>query len=138
MLNIQVGKSTPVPVKLLANFGPAGPAGPGGLLAATLSIAGDLQLHNGVARWYPPRNVRTATFEAWVGDAPIGGNVTAAIMLNGGSQVIQLTIPEGQNAILPVAGVADLTPADYLTVNVTEVGDAVPGSNLNVRIIFES
>lgn len=147
MLTVELPGSPPVQVQLLMHFGPPGgagpagppgPPGPPGVLAATLNTAGTLQPMTGTARWYPPRDVSFDSIEAWVGSAPSGADLVVELRLNGGSSVMTITIPEGQFGILPITGLSgDISPPDYLTANINQVGSSEPGSDLSIRVIFK-
>jgi hypothetical protein len=73
-----------------------------------------------------------ATFEAWVGAAPTGADIIASVKKNGVQQ-FTVTIAAGSNTASG-AGAFSLLTTDYVTIDITQVGSTVAGSDLNVRL----
>lgn len=113
-----------------------GPRGVPGLKGDTvlLGFLGDLSVSPGECRWYPRTTVTLQTFEAWVGVAPVGAGVMFVVKKNGNS-VATGSVAEGENKMVTQTGLnVDVTPADYLTADVTQVGSTETGKNLSIRL----
>ena len=96
------------------------------------SKSGDLTVATGSARLYPPRNLTLSQWEIWAGTAPTGADVVVVVNKNG-APVETLTLPAGSNYASGVATAVLLT-TDYLTVDVTQVGSTIAGSDLSTRL----
>ncbi|MBF0629103.1 MAG: hypothetical protein HQL91_12875, partial [Magnetococcales bacterium] len=98
-----------------------------------VSTDGLLQVMTGTARWYPPQAVAFGSMEAWVGTAPVGGPVQFTLRKNGVSTATGSIAAGSQRmAFTPIS--LSLTPSDWLTLDVTQVGSSVAGSDLTVRL----
>jgi hypothetical protein len=103
-----------------------------GTVYGNFSKTGTIAVSTGVARWYPPRALTMASFEAWVGTAPTGANLIASVKKNGVQQ-FTITITAGGNTASG-AGSFSLLTTDYVTIDVTQVGSTVAGAELGIRL----
>ncbi|MBF0162077.1 MAG: hypothetical protein HQL88_07290 [Magnetococcales bacterium] len=78
--------------------------------------------------------MRFTAWEAWVGEAPVGASIQFTLRKNG--------VPAANGIIvagtvrMAMADLAvDVTPSDFLTLDITSVGVAPKGSDLVVRLI---
>jgi hypothetical protein len=99
-----------------------------------INTTGALQAMTGVARWYPPIPMRLTSWEAWVGEAPVGANVQFTLRKNGISAATG-SIVSGSVRMALVDLSLELTTTDYLTLDITGVGVAPKGSDLAVRLV---
>jgi len=106
--------------------------------ALVFSVPGAVAVATGAARVYNPTgaSLTLLTARASVGTAPTGANLIAVIKKNGSTTVETLTITAGSNATSRTTLSASLADGDYLTVDVTQVGSTVAGSDLTVQIEF--
>lgn len=102
----------------------------------TTTITGDLTLSTGVARYYPPKTITIGTMKGFVGTAPSGTDLIFKLLKNG-TIIASCTITDGQFVSSETSGIAtELSATDYLTLDITQVGSTVPGSELFVRINY--
>ena len=99
-----------------------------------INTTGTLQAITGVARWYPPVSMQFTSWEAWVGDAPVGASVQFTLRKNG-SSVATGSILSGGIRMVVTDLALDVTSTDYLTLDITGVGVAPKGSDLAVRLV---
>lgn len=99
----------------------------------SISTPGVLQVTTGTARWYPTQAVSFNAMEAWVGTAPSGSSVDFTLRKNGISTATGSIATYGQR-MAPTAIVLDLTPLDWLSLDITQVGATPAGSDLVVRL----
>jgi hypothetical protein len=94
---------------------------------------GDLTISTGTSRWYAPRNITISKITARLGTAA-DSIVTLAIKKNNSLEYnINIDIGEVQSiSNTPI----NMTDVDYLQVNVTSVGSAAKGSDLNIQFIY--
>lgn len=121
------------------------------------TFGGSLSTTTGGFRFYNnrPASVRIGKVVASVGTAPTGASIQIEAKINGTTDIFAtpLTIPAGEFFadavpdagdtdisgvwVLPAGDVAVLLmPDDYLSVEVTQVGSSVPGSDLNVQVYY--
>ncbi|MBF0140067.1 MAG: hypothetical protein HQL74_07290 [Magnetococcales bacterium] len=99
-------------------------------------ITGRLTTLAGTSRWYPPENITVSMMTGWVGVAPTGANLIFKLLKNG-SIIATCTITASAYTSDTASGIASsLTPSDYLTLDITQVGTTVPGTDLGVRISY--
>ncbi|MBF0339592.1 MAG: hypothetical protein HQL95_01345 [Magnetococcales bacterium] len=98
-----------------------------------VSTDGPLQVMTGTARWYPPQAVAFGAMEAWVGTASVGSAIQFSLRKNG-VVVATGTIAAGSHRMAATPVTLDLTPADWLTLDIVQVGSSAPGSDLHVRL----
>lgn len=91
----------------------------------------------GKARFYPANTISVVTVRAAVGTAPVGANVVAQLKKNG-TVVETITISNGANesGLITPSPALSLTSGDFLTVDVTQVGSSIAGSDLTVIIEY--
>lgn len=94
---------------------------------------GDLTISTGTSRWYAPRNITISKITARLGTAA-DSIVTLEIEKNNSVEYnINIDIGEVQSiSNTPI----NMTDVDYLQVNVTSVGSAAKGSDLNIQFIY--
>ena len=114
--------------------GPQGLQGDQGPFYISFGKSGALTVGTGSARWYPPRACTIDQLEAWVGTAPTGAALTADVVKNGNTTIALISIASGD--FLMAAQLCDdaLLTTDYLTINITQVGSIVAGSDLSIRM----
>lgn len=96
---------------------------------------GVLDTSIGVARWYPTKDITFIEAVANVGVAPTGQDITVDILING---VVDTTLTIVQSTFLSaaVATTSPVTTTDYVTVNITQVGNSIKGSDLVVNLKY--
>ncbi|MBF0151769.1 MAG: hypothetical protein HQL84_17260, partial [Magnetococcales bacterium] len=99
----------------------------------SVTTPGVLQVLTGTSRWYPPQAVSFNSMEAWVGTAPVGSALQFMLAKNGIS-IATGSITDGSHRMAATPVTLDLTSSDWLTLDVTQVGSAIPGSDLTVRL----
>lgn len=96
-------------------------------------MVGTVAVTTGVARQYLFLSCTLDSVRANVGTAPTGASLIAVVKKNGTTSLATATIAAGTNTVL-VSGIgAALVAGDYLTVDVTQVGSTVAGSDLTVQ-----
>jgi hypothetical protein len=115
----------------------------GGILAE-FSFVGNITVGAKPFRWYPPiPSGRTAIVQQaalMIGTAPTGQPLVVDVNKNGLSVfsgvAAQPQLAVGQNfGISGLSGIA-LSPTDFLTIDVDQVGSGVPGADLVVQVRF--
>ncbi len=102
----------------------------------SVTTTGTLKVMTGVARYYPQRAITLDNLSAFVGEAPQGANLIFDLLKNG-TVITTGTVIDGQFKAAEIGGLAiSLTPADYLTMDITQVGASIPGAELRVRISY--
>ena len=103
-----------------------------------LTQPGDLVVFDGRARWYPSTDITVSAIQANVGTPSGGSSITVRLMKNGVIIGTTVDIDAGNNRSAVLDGIDELvTPNDYLTVDVVQVGSvAVPGANLTLGISY--
>ena len=105
---------------------------------------GTLAVTTGTFRWYPPFSIDIVDVRAAVGTAPTGASILVDVNRNGTSiftsQGNRPTIAASSN--FDVSGTPDGTTgltgdADYVTVDIDQVGSTVEGSDLTVMIAYK-
>ncbi|MBF0629315.1 MAG: hypothetical protein HQL91_13955, partial [Magnetococcales bacterium] len=100
-----------------------------------VSTDGPLQVMTGTARWYPPQAVAFGSMEAWVGTTPAGSAIQFTLRKNGTSTATG-SIAAGSQRMVATPITLALTPLDWLTLDVTQVGSSVVGMpRLTVSVI---
>ncbi|MBF0127752.1 MAG: hypothetical protein HQM02_11145 [Magnetococcales bacterium] len=99
----------------------------------SVTTPGILQVLTGTSRWYPPQAVSFNSMEAWVGTAPAGSTLQFTLSKNNVA-VATGSIDAGNHRMVATPVTLDLTPSDWLTLDVTQVGSSIPGSDLTVRL----
>lgn len=104
-----------------------------GLRFIAYTRPGELEVFDGTASWYPPKNIVISTLEAWVGIAPVGDDIVAELELNG-VVVESIVIAAGDFRSVSESVAIAVTTLDKLTVNLTQVGTTTPGSDFYLRL----
>ncbi|MBF0152100.1 MAG: hypothetical protein HQL84_18955 [Magnetococcales bacterium] len=99
----------------------------------SVTTPGMLQVLIGTSRWYPPQAVSFNSMEAWVGTASAGSALQFALNKNNVA-IATGSIAAGNHRMAVTPVTLDLTPSDWLTLDVTQVGSSIPGSDLTVRL----
>lgn len=112
------------------------------VIRPTYSFPGSASLFTGTLRWYNDsgRTLTISSVRASVGTAPTGTSLIADVRKNGTSiwattTANKPTIAVSTNTILRTTfDTTTVLNGDYLTVDVTQIGSTVPGSDLTVQI----
>lgn len=114
---------------------------------ALFSKVGTVNVAIGKNRWYTtggPRNIAGVLIS--VGTAPVGSSLIVDVLKNtfDGGDTIFTTVANRPTVVANTFEVKSVAPdvtaiddGDYLTVNITQVGSSVPGSDLTVQILFD-
>lgn len=103
-------------------------------MGPVISSSGTLAIHEGTVRWYPPRALSFSRWQAWVGTAPTGANLQFTLNKNE-IAVTSGAILAGSSTMAITSLTLSLTPSDFLTLSITQVGASVAGADLAVRIM---
>lgn len=120
--------------------GDSGTGGGAGTIQKELlySMQDNLIAETGLARWYAPFSGAITSVRASVGTSPVGASVIVDVKKNGSSifSSDKPTVPPGTytDTATPTDNV--ITAGDFLTVDVLQVGSAIPGTDLTVQVIF--
>lgn len=107
----------------------------------TFTVPGTLVVGAGAARYYLPTAKTISAVRASVGTAPTGASLIVDVNKNGTT----IYGTQGNRPTIAISGFTDLgeaasgavcAAADYLTVDVDQVGSTIAGANLTVTIIF--
>jgi len=96
------------------------------------SFPGELEVVTGTIRWYPYRDVTFSKIQATL-STPGDQDVTFLIKKNGSLLSSFSMTPEDHNKFWTYS--IPLTTNDYITVDITEIGDTVKGSDLIITFI---
>ena len=102
----------------------------------TLTQNGTLYVLNGSARWYAPRAVTIQSMTAYVQTAPTGASLSLRVNKNG-SSIATPSIADGATSGSLTGLTETMNAGDYLTVDITQVGSTVAGSNLSLVIVYK-
>lgn len=104
----------------------------------SLTQPGPLKLFTGTVRWYPVRTIQISLISLNAGISPTGKSILVEVYKNGVSILdTALEITAGSNVGTPaVPSDGELTPDDYITISVMQVGNAVSGSDLFVNFKY--
>ena len=111
----------------------------GGNDSVVWSRTGVAAVVGGAVRWYNPRatSLTVLTARASVNTAPTGASLIVTLVKNGATTIATLTITAGSYTSGLQTVNAALADGDYLTVNITQVGSTVAGSDLTVQITHD-
>jgi hypothetical protein len=117
---------------------PGSGGGGSGVEVKTLTQPGELILTLGSARWYPVSNISIDNIKANVGYPALGNDLIIDVNKNGQSIVAGgFPILTGQNESADITPTnLTVTPSDYITVDIMQIGAVYPGSDLAVTIQF--
>lgn len=100
-----------------------------------LNQAGTLQLTTGTARWTAPKNINITNIVSIVGTAPTGSALITTVNKNG-TTIDTQTIAAGTTSDTNSGLSLSVNQNDYLTVDVTQIGSTVAGSDLSIVITY--
>lgn len=105
----------------------------------SLTQPSDLKLFNGNLRWYPTRNIEIRKISLNVGTPPNGREILIDVNKNGASILdSHLTIAAGSNiGVAQIPSDPFVTKADYITVDVVQLGSKQPGADLFVNFKYD-
>ena len=86
-------------------------------------------------RWYPATNITINSAIARIVTAPSGSSITLSIKVNG-TGVQTLTINSGATDSSLVTTPINVNYGQYVTIEVTQVGSSIAGSDLNVTLKY--
>jgi hypothetical protein len=111
----------------------------GGNDSVVWSRTGVAAVVGGAVRWYNPKGgaLTVLTARASVNTAPTGASLIVTLVKNGATTIATLTITAGSYTSGLQTVNAALADGDYLTVNITQVGSTVAGSDLTVQITHD-
>lgn len=106
----------------------------------TFTYPGDIEVSIGTIRWYPPYDISVLSAQALISTPATGSDIlldvkkdSAASILGASTLSITASASVGNKiTITPV----ELLMADYLTVDITQIGSTTPGSDLSIRISY--
>lgn len=103
---------------------------------AAFSASGQLTVRSGQHRWYNDtgQDRQVQTVRAAVGTAPAGSGLVVDLLRNGTS-LATVTVPDGSTTATATPA-ATIAAGDYLTVDITQIGATVPGSDLTVTAVI--
>lgn len=98
--------------------------------------ANNLEKMTGLSRWYPTDDIKIFSVRAYCGTVSEGADIIAALNVDG-SQILQITIPAGDNFIeLPSLDLIILK-SSYLTLDILQIGTVHAGSDLVVELFHK-
>ena len=95
-----------------------------------------LYVMNGTARWYAPRALTIQSMTAYVQTAPTGASLNLRVNKNG-SSIATPSVSAGATSGSLTGLTSTMNAGDYLTVDITQVGSSVAGSNLSLVIVYK-
>ena len=113
--------------------GPAGPTGPSIIPYARY---GGVTVATGKQRYMFPFAVNIIGMYATIDTAPTGASLNFSLAKNG-IVIASSSIPAGANFVAESAINTAAAVNDYVTVNVTQVGSTIAGSDLLIHIRYE-
>jgi hypothetical protein len=108
-------------------------------LVRYLSMPGTLTLFTGKARWYPPQSVNILWLQGTIDTSPIGSDINIVLKKNGSTvsggtvSVVASTNKSSKVTLTGITGTID----DYFTIDVTQIGSSIAGSDLSVAVAYE-
>lgn len=117
----------------VGSFGGTGYTGSAALVVKTLDYVGTLGVANGSRKWWINKNYNITRIIGYVETAPTGANLNIRVNKNG-ANVSLLNIPAASTTATNTVSIS-VVQGDYITVDVTQVGSTIAGSDLS--LIFE-
>jgi len=111
------------------NYGGSGSSGTS-VDSTQFNQTGTLAIATGTARWYVPQTVTVTGVTPYVATAPVGANVLINLRKNSSSTISTVQVDDGATYGSANTTQSVLATGDYLTVDVTQVGSIVKGSDL--------
>jgi hypothetical protein len=105
------------------------------LFSSTLHQRGNLEVLTGTARWYAPFNLQITNIMPRLATAS-NGNVAVAINKNG-SSTRTFTFASNATTANVANSIINMNSGDYLTVDVTSVGNVAPGQDMYVQFTYK-
>ena len=104
----------------------------------TFSRPGAVAVVTGVGRMYNPRNVNLTfvSARASVNTAPTGASIELSIIKNGVTTIGSLSITASSYTSGRQAFTETIADGDYLTINITQAGTTITGSDLVVQLEY--
>lgn len=103
--------------------------------AATWHLSGTIAVANSQGmRWMAPQKVRVERIQMAIGTAPTGATLNVRFRVNGSTFAtasLAISTTKAQ-----AAASVDLASGDVVTLDVTQVGSTVAGSNLTVHLVY--
>lgn len=104
-------------------------------VAASWHLSGTVTVANSQGmRWLAPQKAKVERIQLSIGTAPTGATLNVRFKLNGSTIATASLGISATKAI--VAADADLASGDVVTLDVTQVGSTVAGSNLTVQLVY--
>ena len=105
-----------------------------GILEKSYTIPGILKILTGSVRWWIPTNIKLSSIICSVTTAPTGANIILTIKKNGVAATTA-TLAAGTSTQTTPATLT-LVKGDYITVDVSQVGTPVSGSDLVLTFLY--
>jgi hypothetical protein len=100
-----------------------------------LNQTGTLEVTSGTVRWVAPKDINISEVESRVGTAPTGSSLITTLNKNGSAIDTQTIAADGTSDTNTGLSLA-VAENDYLTVDITQIGSTVAGSDLNVIVKY--
>ena len=106
-------------------------------LTTTLTQSGDLILINGTERWYADRILTIFKIKAYVSVSPVGSNLNIRInkTSNGETTYTDVLILD-DSLKTTISTTINMLEDDFLTVDITQIGSSISGSDLNLIMTY--
>jgi len=101
------------------------------------SISGNLTVADGGLRWYALRDGEILKVAVSVGTSPSGLTGIGVRLRRNGTSIGTVTLSSGQNYTTFVPTLVTVTQGDYFTVDITSIGNSVPGADLVLEVEVE-
>jgi len=102
----------------------------------TWNYPNQIDTFTGTARWYPSRDITISETRANVGIPAVGQHILINIKKNGTPVITGLIVAQTLYLSSTDATSITLLTTDYLTVDITQVGNAYPGSDLTINFKY--
>ncbi len=105
-----------------------------GVLEKNYNIPGSLKTNTGTTRWWVPTDISISSVICSTTTAPNGSDVEIAIKKNG-TQVDTASVTSNSFSTTTSVSIT-ATTGDYFTVDITQVGSTITGSDLVVTFLY--
>jgi hypothetical protein len=102
----------------------------------TLTQPGEVAVLTGTARWYPINSITLGKVRATISTPPTGSDIVINVNVNGAS-IGTTTIVDGLNVGTETNLNTVVTPNDYVTVDINQVGSTTAGTDLVITFGYE-
>ena len=121
--------------------GYTGSRGPYGITEISFNMPGELQVGQGMSRWYIVEETNITGIIASVSIPPTDNSIIFDVKKNGSTIFTSNTKPtilsnQYVDSTLRIPNISTLSPGDYLTVDVIEIGTTITGSGGLVRVLI--